>query len=131
MLGKSNPGDCALITGPEQQFFTRSRSIVSRVAGGETLIVPVRGKVGELASIYSFSGTGSLIWELLEAPRALQELISAVERECKVRTEQARRDVTQFVDEMFTVGLVEVCPRVEMTGTESKGLVEWETAGLG
>jgi hypothetical protein len=129
MLRNSNPGDCALISEPEQQFFTRSPSVVSRVVGGETLIVPVRGRAGSLASIYSFSGTGSLIWELLEAPRALAELISEVERECKVRTDQAQKVVTQFVGEMFSVGLVEVCPRVEMTAIESKGNVEWETAG--
>jgi hypothetical protein len=89
----------------------------------------VRGKAGDLASIYSFSGTGSLIWQLLEAPRALPELISAVERECKVRTDEAQRDVTQFVNEMFSVGLVEVFPRIAMSATESKGNVELETAG--
>jgi len=120
--------DCALIAEPGQQLFTRARSVVSRTAGGKTLIVPVRGKAGELASIYSFSGTGSLIWQLLEAPRALPELISAVERECKVRPDEAQRDVTQFVDEMFSVGLVEVCSSVAMTATESN--VEMETAGL-
>jgi hypothetical protein len=118
-----------LITEPEQQFFTRSRSVVSRVVGGETLIVPVRGRVGDLASIYSFRGTGSLIWELLEAPRALPELISAVEREYKVRKDEAQRDVTQFVDEMLSVGLVKLCPGVAMSAPESKGPVEWETAG--
>ena len=117
-----------MIAEPGQQLFTRARSVVSRTAGGKTLIVPVRGKAGELASIYSFSGTGSLIWQLLEAPRALPELISAVERECKVRPDEAQRDVTQFVDEMFSVGLVEVCSSVAMTATESN--VEMETAGL-
>ncbi len=120
-----------LISEPEQQLFTRSRSVVSRVVGGETLIVPVRGRAGSLASIYSFSGTGCLIWELLEAPRALAELISAVELKCKVRADHARRVVTQFVDEMLSVGLVEACPGVPMSVTESKGQVEWETAVSG
>ena len=44
--------------GSGEQIFTRSRSVVSRVVAGETLIVPVRGKVGDLASIYSFNGSG-------------------------------------------------------------------------
>jgi len=114
---------------PGQQFFTRARSVVSQTAGGKTLIVPLRGKAGDLASIYSFSGTGSLIWQLLEAPRALPELISAVERECKVRTDEAQREVTQFVDEMFSIGLVEVCQGIAMT-TEANGNIELETAGL-
>jgi coenzyme PQQ synthesis protein D (PqqD) len=118
-----------LTTQPGPQFFKRSRSVVSRVIGGETLIVPVRGKVGNLASIYSFSGTGSLIWQLLEAPRALTELAGAVQREYGVRQAQAQSDVTQFVAEMFSAGLIEVCPGVAMIATESNGQVEWETAG--
>jgi hypothetical protein len=116
-----------LITEPEQ-FLVRSRSVVSRIAGGETLIVPLRAKAGSLASIYSFSGTASLIWELLEAPKSLAELVSALEREYRVETEQAQRDVTRFVDEMFSVGLVEFCPMVAMAATEPRGQVEWETA---
>jgi hypothetical protein len=124
-----NRGDCDLITEPEQ-FFIRSRSVVSRLTGEEILIVPLRAKTGSLASIYSFSGTGSLIWELLDAPKSLAELVSAVEGEYRVTTEQARRDVTRFVDEMFSVGLVEACPMVAMAATEPRGQVEWETAGL-
>ena len=118
-----------MTTEPGQQFFRRSRSVVSRVIGGEILIVPVRGKVGNLASIYSFSGTGSLIWQLLESPRALTDLAGAVQREYGVRPEQAQSDVTQFVAEMFSAGLVEVCQGVAMIAAESNVQVEWETAG--
>ena len=112
----------------EQQFFMRSRSVVSRVSGEQTLIVPLRAKVGDLASIYSLSGTGSLIWELLGAPKAITELVRAIECECRIDTEQAQRDVMQFVDEMFSVGLVEVCPMVAMAAIEPKAQMEWETA---
>ena len=52
----------------ESEKFIRSQSVVARVVAGETLIVPIRGKVGDLASIYSFNGTGTLIWKLL-APK--------------------------------------------------------------
>jgi hypothetical protein len=95
-----------------QQLFTRSRSVVSRVVAGETLIVPVRGKVGDLASIYSFNGTGSLIWQLLDSPRDLTELIEAVEREYEVEPEQAQKDVRQFLNDMLSVGLLDVSSRV-------------------
>src|ERR1039458_10202177 len=97
-----------MLTQPDERLFTRSRSVVSRVVAGETLIVPVRGKVGDLASIYSFNGTGSLIWHLLDAPRTLTELIGAVEREYEVGQEQAQKDVTQFLDDMLSVGLVQL-----------------------
>jgi Coenzyme PQQ synthesis protein D (PqqD) len=90
--------------------------VVARVIAGETLIVPVRAKVGDLASIYSFNGTGSLIWKLLDSPKTVKELASAVEQEYEVNSVQAEKDVTEFVGEMRVVGLVEVAAAMAMAG---------------
>src|SRR5260370_41136367 len=90
------------------QTFIRSQSVVSRVVGGETLIVPIRAKVGDLASIYSFNGTGSLIWRLMESPRTVAELATALAQTYEVDPARAEQDVASFVIEMKSVGLVEV-----------------------
>ncbi len=92
----------------KDEKLVRSQAVVARVVGGETLIVPVRAKVGDLASIYSFNGTGSLIWKLLESPRTVAQLATAVAQAYEVEPAQAERDVTNFVSEMRSVGLVEV-----------------------
>jgi hypothetical protein len=89
------------------RLFIRSMSVVSRRVAGETLIVPVRGKVGDLASIYSFNETGSLIWQALESPKSLADLIDAIEQEYSVAREQAEKDVVQFLSDTLSVGLVE------------------------
>lgn len=98
------------------ESFVRSESVVARVVGGETLIVPVRAKVGDLASIYSFNGTGTLIWKLLDAPRTVAELAMAIAEEYDVDREQAERDVESFVSEMKAVGLVEAPMAAAMAG---------------
>lgn len=98
------------------EAFVRSQSVVARVVAGETLIVPIRAKVGDLASIYSFNGTGTLIWKLLASPKTVTELASAVAQEYEVEPAQAERDVMQFVAEMKAVGLVEVPAPVAMAG---------------
>jgi hypothetical protein len=110
--------DCGLSSALEQQRFVRSRSVVSRVIAGETLIVPVRGKVGDLASIYSFNGTGTLLWQLLGAPRSLVELVDAVEHEYDVAREQAEKDVTRFLNELALMDLLET--RVQPTQIETQ-----------
>jgi hypothetical protein len=92
----------------DAQVFMRSRAVVSRVVAGETLIVPVRGKVGDLASIYSFNETGSLIWRLLDVPRTVGEVVDAVAEEYQIDTEQVRQDVLRFLGEMRGVGLIEI-----------------------
>ena len=107
----SNPLDI------EQQMFVRSESVVSRLVAGETLIVPIRGRVGDLASIYSFNGTGSLIWQMLDSPRTLGELVEAVAQQFDVEHARAEQDVKQFVSEMIVVCLVEVSTSVAI-GTE-------------
>ena len=98
------------------QLFVRSQSVVSRRVAGETLIVPVRGKVGDLASIYSFNSTGSLIWQSLESPKRLDELVSAVESEYAVDHDQARQDVKQFLYDMLAADLVQIREPLQMVG---------------
>jgi len=124
----------------DTQIFVRSRAVVSRVVAGETLIVPVRGKVGDLASIYSFNETGSLIWKLLDSPRAVGELVSGVAEEYLVDTEQVRQDVVRFLSEMRGVGLVEISlieippAQIQMGATEDcaveSGLAELPEAAV-
>lgn len=107
MSANPNEGDLSITRQFHDQLFLRSRSVVSRVIAGETLIVPVRGKVGDLASIYSFNSTGTLIWQLLDAPRRLDELVDAVEQEYEVARDQAESDVKHFLNDLFLADLVE------------------------
>jgi hypothetical protein len=109
-----NCGQAANPFGDSREVFVRSRSVVSRNVAGEMLIVPVRGKVGDLASIYSFNGTGSLIWQTLDIPRALDELVDAVLREYEVDRESANKDVVQFLSDLLSVGLVETRDGVQV-----------------
>ena len=102
----------------EEQPIVRSRTVVSRVVGGETLIVPIRGKVGDLASIYSFNETGSLVWKLMETPTTLPNLVAIVAQEYNVERQRAEQDVRQFVSDMQSVGLVEVSESISVAGTQ-------------
>jgi hypothetical protein len=100
----------------DQERFVRSQSVVARVVGGETLIVPIRAKVGDLASIYTFNGTGSLIWKLLETPKTVEQVAVAVAQEYEIDAEQAERDVMDFMSELKGVGLVETPAALAMAG---------------
>ena len=99
-----------------EERFVRSESVVARIVAGETLIVPVNARVGNLVSIYSFNGTAALIWKLLETAKTIMELATALTQAFKVESERAERDVAEFVDEMKAVGLVEVPAAMAMAG---------------
>ncbi|MBV9181579.1 MAG: PqqD family protein [Acidobacteria bacterium] len=86
--------------------YIRSDSVVSRVIAGETLIVPVRKGVGDLSSIYSLSEVASSIWQALGAPRSKSEIVQWIEEEFDADRQQIEQDVSSFLAEMCSVGLV-------------------------
>ncbi len=88
--------------------FVRSDNVVSRIIAGETLIVPVRRGTADLASLYSFNGVGSTIWEALEKPRTVDELVALIADTYDVSPEKAREDLQVFLKEAQAAGVVEV-----------------------
>jgi hypothetical protein len=104
--------DSALNSSPQ---YIRSATVVSRLIAGETLVVPIRGGVGDLASIYTFNETGTVIWEALAEPRTVSDLRHAVEREFEVSSNIAEADVTAFLAEVHAAGLVSLSERMSET----------------
>jgi len=92
---------------PNAPQFARSDNVVSRVIAGETLIVPVRRGVADLASLFSFNAVGSTIWEALEKPRTAEELVNAVADAYDVTPDKARQDLQAFLDEAQAAGIVQ------------------------
>ena len=87
--------------------FVRSNSVVSRVIAGETLIVPIRGGVGDLASIYSLNPVATAIWNALSEPRTKKEIVEAIQLEYDVQSDAVLSDLEPFLVEMSTVGLIQ------------------------
>jgi Coenzyme PQQ synthesis protein D (PqqD) len=114
-----------------EQLFVRSQTVVSRRVAGETLVVPVRGRVGDLASIYSFNQTGSLIWQSLESPKGFAELVSIVEQEYAVEHDLARRDVKQFLHDMLSADLVQARERVPEEAGEKLSMAGIDSTAQG
>jgi hypothetical protein len=96
-------------------MYVRSDSVVARVIGGETLVVPVHGDVGDLASVYSFNETGTRIWEALAGPTSVDELARIVESQYVTTAEDARSGIERFLEETCAKGIVK---RVVVPGIE-------------
>ena len=107
--------DDTMATILNEEILVRSQAVVARVVEGETLIFPVRDRVGGVASIYS---AASLIWKLLASPRTLTQLAVAFAQEFDVEQEMVRGDVADFLNEMMAVGMVELSASVMMAEAE-------------
>ena len=98
------------------ETYIRSEAVVSRLIGGETLVVPVRGGVGDLASIYSFNEVGTIIWGALASPTSLAELVDLIEHEYPGNRGQVVQDVVLFLSDIRSAGLVTIANALEDPG---------------
>lgn len=90
-----------------QSLYVRSKSVVSRAIAGETLIVPIRKGVGDLASIYSLNPVASAIWSVIQTPRAADDIAGVLQNEFAAESSQIQSDVRAFLEEMNAAGLVD------------------------
>lgn len=79
---------------------------MTRVIAGETLVVPIRGRVGNLDSIYTLNEVGSRIWHLIDGPTQVNQIIQAITHEYDVAEDDAAKDVIELLDSMAAAGLI-------------------------
>ena len=100
---------------PCPELYMRSSALVSRLIGGETLVLPVRGNVGDLTSIYTLNQTATTIWEALETPKSFKDLCDVIHCQYDLSREHAEEDVAIFVREICSLGLASVVVDSEST----------------
>lgn len=100
-------------------YFSKSNDLVTRTIAGETIIVPVRAHVVNLESIYSTDEVGSLIWQLIDGRRAVEQIAEAVCESYEVDQEKATTDVREFLAGLEEAGLIRSVP--DEKGDDSYG----------
>lgn len=86
--------------------FVRDPQAVTRVIAGETLVVPVRQKVGDLSSIFVLNACATTVWDGLDRPSTVDELTRRVTSSFEVEEDEARRDVVELLASLASMGLV-------------------------
>ena len=86
--------------------FTKESDFVTRCITGETIIVPVKGHVGDLDSIYTLNDVGSLVWQLIDGNNSVSRIVKDICNEYEVATEEAEKDVTELICSLEAAGLI-------------------------
>ena len=79
---------------------------MARNIAGETIIVPVKGNVGDLDSIYTLNELGTLVWELIDGKNSVEEIVEAICNAYEVAPEKATEDVVDFLHSLEQGGLI-------------------------
>ena len=87
--------------------YRQSANVVSRAIAGETVLVPIRGRLADLRRIYMLEGTGEFMWDGLRKPASKDELAARVEAAYEVGHDTDARDTDAFLDELEAAQLVQ------------------------
>lgn len=71
--------------------------------GGEAVIFNAESGV-----YFGLNGVGAAVWELVDHPRPVREVVEALLQEYEVAPDRLRQDVVAFLREMEVQGLVQV-----------------------
>ncbi len=81
----------------------RAEGMVATDMDGQWVMMSV-----ENGKYYSLDPVGSRIWDLIERPFAIKDIVCVLLSEYKVAEKQCRTDVALFLNDMIERGLVDV-----------------------
>ena len=81
--------------------------LLTRQIAGETIIVPIRGKLADMQNIFAINVVAEFIWERMDGQKTLDQIAGEVAAHFEVDDNQARSDVVEFMTELSEAGLIE------------------------
>ena len=87
---------------PSQKII-RHNDMISAEIGGEAVMMSI-----EKGAYFGLNPVATRIWDLIEQPKSLAELIAVIFEEYEVTPEQCEADVREFSADMIERGLAQV-----------------------
>ncbi|MFH1338745.1 MAG: PqqD family protein [Candidatus Omnitrophota bacterium] len=114
---KKKPGAASVFTGVKgmkrkktggimKRRYAKSPSVISKTMADEVVLAVVRGRVGDLESVYTLSGAGVRIWQLIDGRRKLEDIKKIIVTEFAVEPQEARNDLVSLVSELDESGCI-------------------------
>lgn len=84
-------------------MITRSNEILLAELDGEVIMVGI-----EQSNYYGLGSVGSRIWELLEQPLTMAELLARLQEEYSIDQETCAKDTLVFLDNLLDHSLISI-----------------------
>jgi hypothetical protein len=92
--------------GDLSKCFFRENDLVAREISGETIVVPVRSKAGDVDFIYTLDEVGTMIWVLLDGKTSVTQIVEAIVASFDVAPGEAAKDTVDFLAALEEAGLI-------------------------
>ncbi len=80
---------------------TRDPDLVCAEMDGDLVMMSI-----ENGEYYGIGGVGTRIWELLDQPTTIQQLVETIKTEFDIEEDRCRDDVLSFSEKLFELGLI-------------------------
>lgn len=88
----------------DQMVLNRKMGIMTADMNGATVMLDI-----ETGKYFNLGEVGGRIWELLEQPTSVKDLVSTLVQEYDVAEEKCLEDIVPFLEKMVDRGLIEEC----------------------
>ncbi len=89
------------------KVYCKKEEVVSREIAGETILVPVHGKLADMQKIFSLNQTAEYIWQNLSGEKKLNDILEGVLSQFDVNKNKAEKDILEFITELISANLIE------------------------
>lgn len=93
--------------------YIKDDNLMARHIAGETLIVPIRNRIGDLNSIYTLNEVSARIWQMIDGRTRVQQIAEAISDEYDVTADEAACDVIEVLGSMQAEGLIRLAKEGE------------------
>jgi hypothetical protein len=94
----------------DTKYWNQAHDVVTRRIAGETVLVPVTSGAADLNFIYTANEVATMIWESLDGQKSVNQIVEFICSEYEVLSEEAAKDVIDFVAALEAAGLVRSDP---------------------
>ena len=83
-------------------------NIVTRQIADETILVPIREKIGDMQKIFSISETANYIWKNIDGKKTVRDIYNELLENYDVPDELLRVHLMEFIDALYKAHLVSI-----------------------
>ena len=86
--------------------YKKTEHVATRRVGGETILVPISGRLADLEKVYVLNEVGEYIWEQLDGSRDVRHISAGVADEFDADGLREHDECLAFVRELVREGLI-------------------------
>lgn len=88
------------------KVYKKNDEIVSREIAGETILVPIKGKLADMQRVFALENVSEFIWQHLDGQATLDTILKCLTESYDIDHARARSDIAEFIDELLQAELI-------------------------